>query len=570
MTAFQGTAFETINNDTGSLRTGDVRLEVGQAVRIEGETKTRIVTYIAGSPGRFHAYFKNQGAVPLGKVRWSVLDPQSPEGNGESTATAIHQTGEPVLPTVDVPAPPVKTMWLPNEGRVVGVDWSGAADAPRKVWVAEIVFGAGAPRLEAIRRPFSEGGAETVSAALGKYLSSETYDVAGLDFCFGLEQGHISSLRLPTGGPALLGQSLASCYRTPEEFREAVGAERKRVTDQERAAPFAPTNLRMYKQTYWGLRAMSGTTVAIPPWAFAGTRVVVEVLPAAVAKWLGCVTSYKGRGEEAKRQRRDLVAKIKASTGMSVNDADVTEIVDDKEGDACDAVLAALAAASAWASAFAGAPSVVCASGEGWIYSAIEKPRWRALESNPVPSPELAASHEAGHAIVFAACGVPIDWVEVRTSRVGNAVRHGWTEARENEWDRTAPHPPAVKALRRALGKVGGIAGELVAAVAEPQMLLKGAQNDLSQLGAALVIAGVLPPEARDTPQPLILAAAQHAYRVIARNRAVFDEVRRILAEKGRVTGDIVAVPPERRWTDAEDQALLKTLRTIAAGTEVR
>jgi hypothetical protein len=298
--------------------------------------------------------------------------------------------------------------------------------------------------------------------------------------------------------------------------------------------------------------------------------VVVEVLPAAVAKWLGCATSYKGRGADAEHQRSELVARIKASTKMAMTDADAKQVIDDEEGDACDAVLAALAASSAWAAAFAGARSSAAASGEGWIYSAVEKPRWRGLESSPVPAPELAAAHEAGHAIVFAACGVPVDWVEVRTSRVGNAVRHGWTEARENEWDRTAPHSPEVKALRRALGKAGGIAGEMVAAVAEPQMLLKSAQNDLSQLGAALVIAGVLRPDARDTPQPLILAAAHHAYSVITRNRAVFDEVRRRLAEDGRVAGDIVAVPAGGSWTDAEDQALLETLRSLNAGTAAR
>jgi hypothetical protein len=56
-----GTTFDTFNNDTGSLRTGDVRLEVGQTLCIEGEGKTRTVTYVAGSRGRFHAYFKHQG-----------------------------------------------------------------------------------------------------------------------------------------------------------------------------------------------------------------------------------------------------------------------------------------------------------------------------------------------------------------------------------------------------------------------------------------------------------------------------------------------------------------------------
>ena len=563
MRAFQGRAFQTVNNDTGSLRTGDVRLEVGHKVRIEGETKTRTVTYVAGSPGRFHAYFKHQGAVPLGQVRWSVLDPQCPEVLRESV-TGTQQARDPMLPAGEV-LPPVRSMWLPNEGRVVGIDWSGAADAPRKVWAATIVFGAGVPRLEAIRRPFSEGGAEGVSAALGNWLSSEAYDVAGLDFCFGLERGHIVSLCLPTGGPALLGQSLANSYRSPEALRKAVGAERKRVTDQERGAPFAPTNLRMYKQTYWGLRAMSGATAAVPPWRFVGARVVVEVLPAAVAKWLGCTTSYKGRGEEPKRRRSDIVALIKASTRMAVNDADAREIVEDEEGDACDAVLAALAAASAWAAAFAGAPASASASGEGWIYSAVEKPRWRALGSSHAPSPELSAAHEAGHAVVFAACGVPIDWAEVRTSRIGTVVRHGWTEAREDEWVQTAPHSTETKALRRALGKVGGIAGELLAGVSQTETFLLGAGDDVAQLGGGMQVAGLLPADGRVTAA-MIGAAVEQAIRILTLNRPQFDELRRQLVENGRVTGTSLALSAGGQWTTEDDEALLRSLRMATSG----
>ncbi|MBL0276667.1 MAG: DUF429 domain-containing protein [Anaeromyxobacter sp.] len=458
-------------------------------------------------------------------------------------------------------------MWLPREGRVVGIDWSGAADASRKVWAATIVLHPSGPRLESVRRPFSERGPEAVSSVLGTWLSRGEYDVAGLDFCFGLEASHLSRLGLPTEGPSRLGREVARAFCTPEELRAAVVTEKKRDTDEKSDAPFAPTNLRMYKQTYWGLRALAETPATLPPWSFAGDRVVVEVLPAAVARWLGCTSTYKGRGEVAKNQRKDLLARLSSATGMAVGPDDAKQIVEDEEGDACDAVLAALAAASAWAASFSGAPPSAAASGEGWIYTSVERPGWHIVGASRVPSRALTAAHEAGHAVVFAACGVPVDWVEIQETRVGTAVRHGWTEARENDWDRVAPLSPVAKVLRRALGKMGGVAGEMAAAVDDPQTLLLGAQDDLQQLGAALVLASLLPERASNTPAPLILAVAQQAYTVITRNRAVFDEIRRTLFERGRVQGDAVVLSQLGTWTEAEDQTLLEALRATVAGT---
>jgi hypothetical protein len=393
------------------------------------------------------------------------------------------------------------------------------------------------------------------------------YDVAGLDFCFGLEASHLSRLGLPTEGPSRLGREVARAFCTAEELRGAVAAEKKRDTDEKHGAPFAPTNLRMYKQTYWGLRALAETPATVPPWSFVGDRIVVEVLPAAVARWLGCAATYKGRGEVANSQRKELLTRIAAATRMAVGPDDAKQIVEDEEGDACDAVLAALAAASAWAASFSGAPPSAAASGEGWIYTSVEKPGWHGVGASRVPSRALTAAHEAGHAVVFAACGVPLDWVEIQETRVGMAVRHGWTEARENEWDRVAPLSPVAKALRRALGKMGGVAGEMAAAVDDPQTVLLGAQHDLQQFGAALVLAGLIPERVANTPAPLILAAAQYAYTIIIKNRAVFDAMRRALFERGRVQGDAVVLSESGRWTEAEDQILLEALRATVAGT---
>ena len=63
----------TQNRSNGSLRTGEVRLEVGDVIEIRGEGKQRRVTYVMGSVGNWQATFKQQGTVPDGQVEWRLV-----------------------------------------------------------------------------------------------------------------------------------------------------------------------------------------------------------------------------------------------------------------------------------------------------------------------------------------------------------------------------------------------------------------------------------------------------------------------------------------------------------------
>nr|BDT33804.1 DUF429 domain-containing protein [Myxococcus sp. MH1] len=265
-----------------------------------------------------------------------------------------------------------RRMWLPRQGRAVGVDWSGAVHAHRKVWAATVEFEAGRARLVSLVRPFSSGGALVVAEGLGPWLSSHGADVAGLDFCFSLEASQLQRLGLPVTGPSRLGAAVAKAHASADAFRDAVGPEKKRVTDVTCSAPFAPTNLRMFRQTYWGLRALAGWRGAVPPWSMHPGPAVVEVLPAEVVRWLGLPRTYKGR--DFAERRRDLLRCVRASTGLVISTRDQLTLVSDADGDALDSLLAALSAASAWASGFSGAPASVVRSGEGWIYPVQERP----------------------------------------------------------------------------------------------------------------------------------------------------------------------------------------------------
>ena len=126
----------------------------------------------------------------------------------------------------------------------------------------------------------------------------------------------------------------------------------------------------MFKQTYSGLRALAGLEACVPPWDVSVSHNVVEVLPRAVANELWPACAYKGRGEDARRAGGELLRLVRNAAGLDVSSEHEKVIAEDVEGDALDAVLAAVAAASAWQARFE-CPVSAAMSGEGWIYSAV-------------------------------------------------------------------------------------------------------------------------------------------------------------------------------------------------------
>ncbi len=257
---------------------------------------------------------------------------------------------------------------LPQSGIFLGLDWSGSAKPGKKIWAAQLSFeGTKKGKLIKLYQPFSEKHTPPqIAEEFADWLQTQSFEVAGFDFCFSLPRGH------PVKGipknPRRLGKWIRR-FQTPEEFKSALGRERKRATDRHLGTPFAPTNLRIFRQTYWGLRALADICNPILPWDKPGPRAIVEVFPNHTAAFLTGTIPYKGTRFMHEEARRDLLREIQYKARIQITKGDEERMIADSQGDAIDAVLAAIAAAHAKATRFAGVPETIVKSGEGWIYT---------------------------------------------------------------------------------------------------------------------------------------------------------------------------------------------------------
>ncbi|WP_027718062.1 DUF429 domain-containing protein [Desulfovirgula thermocuniculi] len=261
-------------------------------------------------------------------------------------------------------------------GRIWGVDFSGAADAGRRIWIARGEAVGGALHVTRCFRAEDLTGAggerSLIFAALRDFIARQRDCAVGLDFPFGLPQRLVKE---ESWEEFVL--SFPGCYAGPEEFRQkcleaAGGKELKRVGEQRCRAPFSPYNLRLYRQTYYGIREVlhplvkEGLACVLPvqearPWV----PWLVEVCPAATLKAQDLYLPYKGRGKEREKARAAILEALEGRGVLAVR-GEVKELaVRDAGGDALDSILCALAAW--WAVNGCGNEEGACRL-EGWVY----------------------------------------------------------------------------------------------------------------------------------------------------------------------------------------------------------
>ncbi len=235
---------------------------------------------------------------------------------------------------------------------IYGVDFSGdERNAGRFIWIA-----CGRPVGEVLRieaclparaLPGSGAARETAHRALRNFLEAQPGCAVGMDFPFGLPQALLKSSSWRE-----FVQSFPERYPSPEAFRDSCrlktgGRELKRRTEVETRTPFAPYNLRLYRQTYFGIRdvlrplVLKGAASVIPLQHVGHGRLkVLEVCPASTLKRAGRYRpAYKGRSREA-RSARARILRWLAQRRLAIPRPVRLGILDEVRGNALDAVLA--------------------------------------------------------------------------------------------------------------------------------------------------------------------------------------------------------------------------------------
>lgn len=241
---------------------------------------------------------------------------------------------------------------FPRPARILGLDFSGAVNAGRKIWLTGGQVAGDALHVTQCRPAETLPGAaarrELCLPALVAYLRRQGFFAAGLDFPFGLHRDLVSESSF-----AEFLAAFPARYRTPEAFRaacSAAGSERalRRLCDREARTPFAAHNLRLYRQTYHGIVSVLLPMVrdhgarVLPLHAPAGKRPwLLETCPASALKRRRMRVPYKGRGPPH-RGAGEAILGMLLGEGIVLDAPDLRQvIVDDADGDALDSLLCA-------------------------------------------------------------------------------------------------------------------------------------------------------------------------------------------------------------------------------------
>jgi hypothetical protein len=244
--------------------------------------------------------------------------------------------------------------------RVLGVDFSGANDAGRKIWIAEGKRSRGNRLTLTDLRPAAELPDSGITpgpaiAALARHIVQERDTIVGCDFPFTLPKAVMDAPWKK------FAADFPKRFADPDIFRawalgRADGREIRRAADREAKTPFNSYNLRIYRQTWWGIAHLisplftSGQAIVRPFQALPGMPIpiLLEACPACLLKRISFYPAYKGRGGKHRTERQAILRKL-VSLGFLTAPLPAVEgvLLENSGGDALDAVIAAIAAAHA-------------------------------------------------------------------------------------------------------------------------------------------------------------------------------------------------------------------------------
>lgn len=265
--------------------------------------------------------------------------------------------------------------------RFIGIDFSGATRAGDSIWLAQAILAGDIVRIEDCRPastlPGSGPAREQCLPALVDFIHRQRRILVGCDFPFSLPE-----TMMGTSTWRRFALRFAERFPDPDSFlahcrRRGNGRELKRACDRDSRVPFAAYNLRIYRQTFYGIRDVLAPLVArnaasvlpmLP--ARPGRPWVVETCPASTLKKLGLYLSYKGPGPSPRAARRRIIDGLVETRLLArLRPAELQAALENTGGDALDSMIAAAATARAYMSGeFEGSGRTAREKIEGRVY----------------------------------------------------------------------------------------------------------------------------------------------------------------------------------------------------------
>ena len=232
---------------------------------------------------------------------------------------------------------------------IYGIDFSGSQHACSKIWISKGIINTS--YLDMVDcYPLEEVAGknpEDCYNALRDLITGANASIFGVDFPLSVPLLFMDKF----GDWTAFVKQFPERYSTPEEFRKsfyslAGGIELKRITESKLKAPFSPYNLRLFRQTYYGIcnvihPLMNLNAARFLPMQKADVRLpwVIEICPACTLKKENMYHSYKGIDKSG---RRSQILDHLINMGLNVPPDSGSRIIDNSPGDALDSVIASM------------------------------------------------------------------------------------------------------------------------------------------------------------------------------------------------------------------------------------
>ncbi len=238
---------------------------------------------------------------------------------------------------------------------VFGIDFSGAQLAGRKIWLAQLrpaPEGAALVMLAQASALWPDAAArDAVLPLVRSFIAAQRGALFGLDFPISL-----AASMIPYPDWDTFASRFSADYPDADSLYRAGydSSHPRRQTDYESRTPFAPTNLRLFRQTYYGIRellaplaaAQAAAVLPCQPDPADDRPRLLEICPASFLKARRLYFRYKGASTRARESRAAILTALEwmGLTGAAAFPA----LLDDAQGDGLDSLLAAFGALRAW------------------------------------------------------------------------------------------------------------------------------------------------------------------------------------------------------------------------------